>query len=125
MAAGWLTALKLVPWSDVITLAPKVLDGAKSLRDAVARRGTAVPVSTEAPAASPEAVAECLQALSAATATLQTQMAETTELLRSVAEQNAQLVAQLERLQRRSRGLTLVSGLALAGAALALWRAWA
>ena len=29
MAAGWITALKLIPWDDVVANAPAVLRGAK------------------------------------------------------------------------------------------------
>ena len=31
MAAGWITALKLIPWDDVVANAPAVLRGAKKL----------------------------------------------------------------------------------------------
>jgi hypothetical protein len=31
MAIGWLAVLQLVPWSDVISNAPKIAEGAKKL----------------------------------------------------------------------------------------------
>ena len=43
MPIPWLTVLQSVPWSDVISNAPKVAGGAKKLWDSVARKPAAEP----------------------------------------------------------------------------------
>ena len=105
MAIGWMTVLKLVPWDDVITNAPKVVEGARKLWKTVARSPAAVPpvepaiapeVSTAMPAAPALATRSELQALAATVSTLHEQMAESSALIEALADQNAQLIRQIE-----------------------------
>jgi len=136
MAAPWLSLLRLVPWGEVMRNAPRVAEGAKKLWDNVAGR----PASPSAaqPAAAPvdervqqelradaQAIARLrseLQATGAAVSELQAQMLAATELINDLADQNAQLVRQVEQLRRRLTALALAT-LALAlGAAFWLWR---
>jgi hypothetical protein len=122
MAIGWLSVLKMVPWGDVIENAPKVADGAKKLWKTV---GKAPPVPEPAadaaePAQSPEAQSIAalrveLTATEAAVADLHAQMLASTELLKNLAEQNAQLVQRVE-VQRR-RVLWLAGATAVLGVA--------
>ena len=102
MAIGWLTVLKLVPWGDVIENAPKVANGAKKLWQSVGKK--TVPVAPIKPAANtlgsaPPTVA-ALQAqvaeLQVAVADLHQQMLASSELIQSLADQNAQLVKRVE-----------------------------
>lgn len=102
MAVGWLTVLQLVPWSDVIKNAPKVADGAKKLWQTV---GTKPPPPAETTGSSlqlsPESRAiNALQArlltLESATQDLQAQMLASSELIKSLAEQNTQLIQRAE-----------------------------
>ena len=135
MAIGWLTVLKSVPWSDVVSNAPKVAAGAKKLWNAAGAKPPAAP--NAAPLAQtallPEAQAVAALAariglLETAAAELKSQMAASSELITSLAEQNTQLILRIETQRRRLRwlggGLAVARG--LLGAALALvLRHWA
>ena len=124
MAIGWMGLLKSVPWKDVVSNAPKIADGAKSLWSAVAKKVR--PVDTSAPYPEAEAndmpLASRVAALESSHGDLQRQLVTSSELIRSLADQNALLIARLDAQQVRLRwlsGLILVSLLA-SGAALAL-----
>ena len=93
MAITWLTALKVIPWGDVIQHAPKVLSAARKLLD-------------RSPAEPPPTKDE-----------FQERMAKT---LADLAEQNTRLVNAVEVLRVRTRILMWVTVL-LALAVLGLW----
>lgn len=93
MAIPWLTALKVIPWGDVIQHAPKVLSAARKLLD-------------RSPAEPPPTKDE-----------FQERMAKT---LADLAEQNTRLVNAVEVLRVRTRILMWVTVL-LALAVLGLW----
>jgi hypothetical protein len=130
MAVGWMSVLKMVPWSDVISNAPKVADGAKKLWSTVAKK-TGATAEAEAPAA-PAAThdlpaAELLALLRAQLARqeqglseLHQQMVSSTALIQTLAEQNAQLVQRVEANRVRVRWLTLAVALLGLGLGL-LW----
>lgn len=118
--AGWLGLLKSVPWNDVVSNAPKIAEGAKSLWGAVSKR---IRAGDDEAAPEPDSVPE--NSLAARIATLEAsqrelhaQLATSSELIRSLAEQNAQLVARLDALRLRLRWLT-VALLLVGGAAVA------
>jgi hypothetical protein len=130
MAAGWMSVLKMVPWSDVISSAPKVADGAKKLWSTVAKKAGVVGESApDEPPAEPQDLpaAELLALLQgqlarqeAGLSDLRQQLLSSTALIQTLAEQNAQLVQRVEANRVRVRWLTLavfVLGLGLA----ALW----
>ena len=103
MAIGWITILKTVPWADVISNAPKVADGAKKLWKTVAKKTGAPAASTQAaqaassastPSASPLEVR--VSEMEARTAELHAQMLASSELIKALAEQNAELVKRIE-----------------------------
>lgn len=132
MAIGWLTVLQSVPWSDVVRNAPKVAAGAKKLWDNVANKSAANPdAATEgsglAPAPGP-ATLESLQlqllSLQAASARWQQRLIESSDLIGTLAEQNAQLIQGIQVLRRRlfwqGAALVLVGLLAALAIALAL-----
>ena len=103
MAIGWLSVLKMVPWDDVISNAPRIADGAKKLWSAAARKPptTESPTANAQPTPSPEAQAIArLQAQLAAAkgevSDLHNQMLECSELIKALAEQNTQLIKRLE-----------------------------
>jgi hypothetical protein len=126
MAIGWLSALKVVPWSDVISNAPLVADGAKKLWGAVAKK-TGLSPAEEAtqtsgePGASPtlDQVNQRVSAINNRLQILQDQMAASSELISKLAEQNGQLIVRLDALKVRLRWfsllLLLLSGLVTAG----------
>ena len=78
MALGWLTVLKSVPWGEVISNAPKIAEGAKKLWRSVSR---------QAPA----------PGLQASLNELHGQVLASSELLKALADQNAELVRRVER----------------------------
>jgi hypothetical protein len=82
MAISWLTALKVIPWGDVIAHAPKVLNAARQLLD-------------RKPAEPPPSKDE-----------VQERIAKT---LADLAEQNARLVNAVELLRLRTRILMVTT----------------
>lgn len=118
MAIPWLTVLKLVPWSEVIGNAPKVADGAKKLWDAVARKPvpseseamTAKPASTHPPRGIGELEAR-IAALESITSDLHNQMLASSELIKTLAEQNAQLIQRIETNRARTVWLGVATGI--------------
>lgn len=103
MAIGWLSILRSVPWSQVISNAPKVADGAKKLWNAVAKKTSAQRVSDASlpPSATSEsqtlaALEIRVMALEAAVADLHSQMLASSELIRELADQNAQQIQRIE-----------------------------
>ena len=127
MALGWLMVLQSVPWSEVIANAPKLADGAKKLWNAVAGK----PALPEQPASDGQAAVSptspALAALEARTIALEAtvadlhgQMLASSELIKALAEQNAQLVKRIEANRIRMLWLTATTGV-LAIAAIAAW----
>lgn len=130
MAAAWLSVLKMVPWGDVISNAPKVTEGAKKLWSAVAGQAAAPepPASESAvePGSQAPAIAELAARLSRAQTAidgLHAQMLNSTELIQSLAEQNAQLIRRVEANRIRVRWL-IAFNLALGVLVLAAGARW-
>lgn len=122
MAIAWLSVLQAVPWSDVISNAPKVAEGAKKLWSTVTNRPVPTapePAEAKSTAASPPAQALAalegrVAALEATTAQMHGQLVASSALIKALAEQNAQLVQRIE--SNRVRLLWLAA-MALAGLA--------
>lgn len=122
MAISWLTAFKAIPWGDVIAAAPKVAQGAKKLWGAVGKGDAG---STAAPGSLPADAEGRLRTLEAQIAGLQRENAASSELIKSLAEQNSRLVDAVEILRVRTRALlALCLALAVLLAGLALWLLW-
>ena len=125
MALGWMTALKLVPWGDVIEATPKIVKGAKKLFTSTREAAKPAAATVAVPAtADPKAVAALAHALQAQVATLEKEQRDSAELIASLAEQNAKIVTVVDGLQKRVR---LLSGACLVLAAsvgmLVVWAA--
>jgi hypothetical protein len=119
---SWMSALKLIPWVDVIEATPALVKGARRLlkrsRDEAAEVGA---TSTQTPPQTlPEALAR-VQQLEAELAQLSQAQADSAALLESMAEQQARLVDAVRALRSRQRLLTLALLLALGMAGAALW----
>lgn len=106
MAIGWLKFIQSVPWTDVISNAPKVADGAKGLWERVSKKAgvtTQPQSSSPTPDAEPVTELEQLRAdlaqLSDQHQQLQTQVVAATELINSLAQQNQKLVHRIDRMQ--------------------------
>lgn len=118
MALAWMTALKVIPWSDVIDATPGIVKGARKL---FARSLQAEPVAAPA--------AEAGSDLASRVAELETSLAQVTQqqkasaqLLETLAEQNARIVQAVDILRLRTRlliGLSVVMAIALV--ALTVW----
>ncbi|MEW6205450.1 MAG: hypothetical protein AB1516_09020 [Pseudomonadota bacterium] len=122
MPAGWVTVLQMVPWGEVIKNAPKVADGAVKLWNSVSKKKaydeTGSEISDVILASDPEAVEKLEHRLHAAEQTisdLQAQVVQSAEVIKELASQNAQLVAQIE----SNRKAVTVLGVALAIALVA------
>lgn len=123
MAISWLAVLQSVPWSDVISNAPKVADGARKLWSTVAGKpdGTGAPpagaaTGSHAQAPSLAQLASRQAALEASLADLHAQMLASSELIKALAEQNTQLVRRAE--VNRVRTLWLAGTTAVMAVAL-------
>ena len=121
MAIGWMTALKVIPWSDVIEATPGIVKGARKI---FARsQETDTPVATGSPSSSAELQARVVQ-LESTLAQMAEQQQASAQLIETLAEQNARIVEAVDILRVRTRLLMAVSGvLALLLAALVLWGA--
>ncbi|ART49034.1 hypothetical protein [Acidovorax carolinensis] len=108
MAVGWVAALKLVPWGDVLEATPQILQAAKKLLGST-RQGTADAaggtLAGAGDAATPP-VALQLQQLRERVARLEQEQQESAILIQSLAEQNAQVVQAVEVLRLRNQRLT-------------------
>ncbi len=131
MPIPWLVVLQAVPWTDVLKNTPRVAEGAKKLWNRVSKK-SAEPSTTlgllEPMDASDTLSVAQLQArvahIEAATVELHCQMLASSELINTLAEQNAQLVARIEAGRVRLRWLTLVTALFGAIAVSALLMVW-
>ena len=125
MAIPWLTALKIVPWGDVIEHAPNVLKAARKLMDRQKaepelQTGSAVDISGQTVPSLGELQNRLIAAQVQMEGQAQTQV-QLTETLAALAEQNAQLVSAVEVLRLRTR--LLVWGMAALVAAI-LFLSW-
>ena len=93
MAISWITALKLIPWRDVVENAPTVLRTAKRLWD---KQGDATPPRQSS--------------LQQEVAALRDEARRAAEVIESLAEQNTRLVQAVEVLRARSRLLMYAVG---------------
>ena len=125
MAAGWVAALKLVPWGDVIEATPQILQAAKKLLGTTQKgNADAAAGALEGGAGGEPAmpVALQLQHLRDRVAQLEREQQESAVLIQSLAEQNAQVVRAVEVLRQRQQRLTVAAGiLAVACTGLLAW----
>lgn len=117
MAINWITALKIVPWGEVLNAAPQIAQGARRLLNGVQKQ-------QPAPSPAPQAQADPTEALRARILALEEEQRASAVLIQSLAEQNAQVVRAVDALRVRSqRLLAAVCVLAVATAGLLAWAA--
>ena len=125
MALGWVAALKLVPWGDVLEATPQILQAAKKLLGSTRQSTSDAAPGTLAGAAGDAAtppVALQLQQLRERVARLEQEQQESAVLIQSLAEQNAQVVQAVEVLRLRNQRLTAVIAVLGAGCVgLVVW----
>ncbi len=114
----WLSALKAIPWGDVIAAAPTVTRSARKL---FARKRP----EADSPPADPPAGEPPLQLLQEGLVRLSEQQQAQAEVLEALAAQNARIVETLEILRMRLRllvGLSAALGAGLLG--MLSWLVW-
>lgn len=108
MAIPWITALKLVPWGEVIEAAPQVIKAAKGLirkKDADAKRDEQVAAAAATaeriapPSSSGELALQQIQLLQGRIESLEQSQQQSLEIIEKLAEQNAQLVTTVDALR--------------------------
>lgn len=121
MAIGWLTALKIVPWSDVIEAAPALVSSARKFLNRSQEQSPPSDTQALERQGAPADLHLQVEQLEAAVARLSDRQQASAALIETLAEQNARLVVAVDGLRKR---------LALAGAVLVLltmavgWLAW-
>ncbi|KRB93789.1 hypothetical protein [Noviherbaspirillum sp. Root189] len=125
MANNWLSLLKNVPWSDVISSAPKVAEGARKLWNATEPHASSPPQPSAAShqASMAEAINALDQRVSVAEKTaaeLHEQMHASSQLIKALADQNAQLIQRLETQRVRFIWLCCATAVVAAVAVVAL-----
>ena len=123
--------LKVIPWKEVVTAAPSILEGTRKLWNTVSKTEDQAPPPPPAEPMKETGSAEAdrltaidarVRALEARTTEISREAVSSADLMRSLAEQNAQLVKAVEILRVRTRRLIWFSVvLAVAGCILFLW----
>ena len=130
MAIPWLAAaFKAIPWKEVVTAAPSLVEGTKKLWSSVTRtQKQPSPANGQSGESSSthsdqlSAIEARFLALEARTTEIARQAVTSAELIKSLAEQNAQLVQAVEILRIRTRKLVwFAAALGLATGFLLLW----
>lgn len=122
MALGWVAVLQMVPWGEVIKNAPKVADGAVKLWNSVSKKksldGEGNEIANVVLAGDVSALDQLnhrLQEAQASIDDLQTQVVQSAEVIKELASQNAQLVAQIESNRKAVTVLGVAVALAVIG----------
>ncbi|WP_039786472.1 hypothetical protein [Herbaspirillum huttiense] len=114
MGLSWLSAIKLIPWGDVVQATPGIVKGARDLWSRTRKAKTAVDAQQVKP------VGSDVDQLGQRLAQLEAEQLEASQLINTLAEQNAQLVATMDAMRRRLRMLGAFSVL-LAVGVVAVW----
>ncbi|WP_413437062.1 hypothetical protein ACFDAU_11545 [Sulfuriferula sp. GW1] len=108
MAISMLSAFKIIPWSDVLTAAPYIVQGAEKLWSIIARkpapqRGNERVEEEASQSVSLSALDTRVHSLELLTAELHKEVLLSSELIKSLAQQNIQLVQAVDVLRVRTR----------------------
>lgn len=113
MALSWLAAFKIIPWADLVDNAPAVVRGARKLWGLVGRSPRATGTDTQTQAKS--TLDARVDALEQEIGHLKDQANDSANLVSTLAEQNARLIAAVEILRLRTRMLLVVCGVLMLG----------
>ena len=128
MAISWIAAFKKIPWTEVMSAAPTVVQGTKTLWDRVRGKGTeGTARNANETQSSPDDLTAAgidrrIRALEAALAEAKSEAQSSAQLIASLAKQNARVVEAVAILRVRTRlllGFCLVLAFALLG--IVLW----
>lgn len=106
MAIDYLTALKLIPWDEVVRNAPSIIDGSKKLWNAATKGSQPAATNMESRVLS----------LETEVSELKQELISSADLIKALAEQNSQLVQAVGALQTRARQLAIAVAVLGAGA---------
>ncbi|MCC7081547.1 MAG: hypothetical protein IT530_12810 [Burkholderiales bacterium] len=122
MAINWLFALKVVPWADVVQAAPAIVKGARKLFD-TARASRPIAGREESyRGQGDDDVHARLRQIEIALQKRDAEQDAGAELIRSLAEQHARVVAAIELMRARMRVLFGISiGLTVVLIAITVW----
>lgn len=119
MAISWMSALKVIPWGDVIEATPNIVKGARKIFARTEQAESSVP--HPGPATAADGPGRIVQ-LEAALTQLAEQQKASAQLIETLAEQNARIVEAVEILRLRTRLLMGACGaLAVALVAAVVW----
>ncbi|MBW8370954.1 MAG: hypothetical protein K0M66_08265 [Thiobacillus sp.] len=128
LAIGWITALKIIPWGDVVEAAPHIVKAAKRLFATTKDNAAEDPVISPTPASASSQndkfaqMDERVLHIQAKVDELGIEQKTSAELIKSLAEQNVRVVEAIEILRIRTKVLIIACvSLGIALAALALW----
>ena len=129
MPIPWSTLIKVIPWTELVTAAPKIVEQARKIAAAARRSRAEAEPAPDPQAAVQPAPVDTLETRVSRVETQLVAMAEeeisSTELLKSLADQNAQIVLALQGMNTRVRRLTIaVVVLAALSSGLGLWLAF-
>lgn len=111
MATGWAGMLSKIPWGDVIKAAPEVAGTARRFWDSVKKDPVqTVDIKPEEMIDPQIALAARLEQTEARVADLHAQMLSASEVISTLAQQNAKLVEQTEALRKRLMQQGMITG---------------
>jgi hypothetical protein len=118
----WSTLIKVIPWTELVTAAPKIVEQARKIA-AAARRSRAEAGPATAPSPAPTVTLETrVSRVEAQLVAMSDEEVTSAELLKSLADQNAQIVIALQGMDTRVRRLTrAVAVLATLLCGLVVW----
>ncbi|MET0333111.1 MAG: hypothetical protein ABW190_02485 [Rhizobacter sp.] len=106
MAIGWMTALKVIPWGDVIEATPGIVKGARKM---FARTQQAEEPLVEGDTAQRGDLSARVALLEDSLTHMVQQQKASAQLIETLAEQNARIVEAVEILRVRTRMLLIAS----------------
>lgn len=116
MAIGLITTFKIIPWSDVLTAAPYIVQGAEKLWGIITRKTTRQRSDDQAEgkastrSESWPVLDSRVHSIELLTGELHKEVLLSSELIKSLAQQNARLVQAVEILRVRTRVLFGICG---------------
>ncbi|MFJ3057449.1 hypothetical protein [Herbaspirillum sp. NPDC087042] len=114
MGLSWLSAIKMIPWGDVVQATPGIVKGARDLWSRTRKAKSEIQAQELAPSATDA------EHLARRIAQLEAEQLDASQLINTLAEQNAQLVATVDGMRARQRWLSAFCVL-LALGLVALW----
>jgi len=127
MAFGWITALKIIPWKDVLESAPHIVKAAKNLYAGTRTNASNPSETPDSPTSTSDSESlgslnPRLYKIEAKILELSDEQESSVELIKSLAKQNARIVEAIEVLRVRTK-ILLITCISFGGmlAGLVFW----